>query len=456
MQGEPPDSGGGKGRILARLAGFGALIVGVVLVAFVLFGGDSGTGYKLLFETGGQLVPGNQVLVGGQPIGTVDEIKLTEDAQAEVAITVDEPLHEGTTAVIRATSLSGIANRYVSIAPGANSEPEIPGGTLIPSTETTTPVDIDQLFNTFDRRTRDGLAEFIQGQAVVYTGNEKEANAAYKYLAPGLQSTTRLLEELTRDEQTFSEFLASGSSVLGAIAERRDDLAALTSNANQALGAIAAENEAFDRSLVALPPALRQANTTFVNLRAALGDLTPLIEVTGESTKDLEPFLVSLATVADKSVPVFSDVSKVLHLDGPANDLVDTLGALPGAEKAAANSVPAQIKALDDSQQNIAQLRPYTPDLLAFLGRFGQATSNYDANGHYLRVQPTGINFFNWNSATNVLDPAPTTQQFQEYDNGFFNRCPGGSTQPISGSNPFLDNGALDGICNPSDVPPGP
>ena len=215
MQGEPPDSGGGKGRILARLAGFGALIVGVVLVAFVLFGGDSGTGYKLLFETGGQLVPGNQVLVGGQPIGTVDEIKLTEDAQAEVAITVDEPLHEGTTAVIRATSLSGIANRYVSIAPGANSEPEIPGGTLIPSTETTTPVDIDQLFNTFDRRTRDGLAEFIQGQAVVYTGNEKEANAAYKYLAPGLQSTTRLLEELTRDEQTFSEFLASGSSVLG-------------------------------------------------------------------------------------------------------------------------------------------------------------------------------------------------------------------------------------------------
>ena len=33
-------------------------------------------------------------------------------------ITVDEPLHEGTTAIVRATSLSGIANRYVSLAPG--------------------------------------------------------------------------------------------------------------------------------------------------------------------------------------------------------------------------------------------------------------------------------------------------------------------------------------------------
>ena len=98
VQGERSDNPG-RGRILARVAGVGALLVGVVLVALVLFGGDDGHKYKLLFETGGQLVPGNQVLVGGQPIGTVDDIKLTEDAQAEVEITVDEPLHEGTTAI---------------------------------------------------------------------------------------------------------------------------------------------------------------------------------------------------------------------------------------------------------------------------------------------------------------------------------------------------------------------
>jgi phospholipid/cholesterol/gamma-HCH transport system substrate-binding protein len=444
------------GSVVVRVAVFVAIAAAAVLVVLVLLGGDSGTRYKLLFETGGQLVPGNEVLVGGQPIGTVDDISLTEDAQAQVTINVDQELHEGTTAVIRATSLSGIANRYVSISPGPNSEPAIPADSVIPATQTTTPVDIDQLFNTFDRRTRDGLANFIQGQATVYTGNEKEANQAYKYLAPGIQSTTRLLEELTRDEQTFSEFLASGSSVLGSIAERRDDLASLTSNANQALGAIAAENEAFDRTLVALPPALRQANTTFVNLRAALDDLDPLIAATGESTQELEPFLVKLAKVSDKSVPVFRNVRKVLHLPGPANDLVDTLGALPGAQRRASSSVPAQITALDDSQTQIAQLRAYSPDLLAFLGRFGQASSNYDASGHYLRVQPAGINFFNWNPVTSVLDPAPTSQQFQDFDNGFFNRCPGGSTQPIAGSNPFLDDGALAGVCDPAAVPPGP
>ena len=456
MQGERSDNPG-KGRILARVAGVGALLVGIVLIALVLFGGDKGYAYKLLFETGGQLVPGNQVLVGGQPIGTVDDISLTPNAQAEVKITVDDPLHEGTTAVIRATSLSGIANRYVSIAPGANSEPQIPEDATIPSTQTTSPVDIDQLFDTFNKKTREGLANFIQGQGAVYTDNAKAANKAYKFLAPGLQSTTRLLDELTRDQQTFSDFLVSGSRVLGSIAERRDDLAALTSNANQALGAIAQENDSFDRSLVALPPALRQANTTFVNLRAALDDLDPLIVATGAATQaGLTPFLRKLGTVSDESVPVFKNLGLVLHRDGPANDLVDTLGALPGAQRRASTAIPANIKALDTSQPRIAELRPYTPDLLAFLARFGQATSNYDGNGHYLRVQPTGINLFRWNQTTNVLDPIPTSQQFADFDNGFFDRCPGGSTQPISGSNPFLDDGNLDGFCNPDDTPQGP
>ena len=119
------------------MAGFGALILGVVLVGMVLFGGDSGTSYKLLFETGGQLVPGNQVLVGGQAVGTIDSIKLTEDAQAQVDITVDEPLHEGTTATVRATSLSGIANRYISLSPGPNSNPEIPADSTLTSDRTT-------------------------------------------------------------------------------------------------------------------------------------------------------------------------------------------------------------------------------------------------------------------------------------------------------------------------------
>ena len=57
---------------------------------------------------------------------------------------------------------------------------------------------------------------------------------------------------------------------------------------------------------------------------------------------------------------------------------------------------------------------------------------------------------------TGELAPIPLSQQFSDLQFGIFTRCPGGATQPISGSNPFLDGGNLNGKCDPSDVPPGP
>ncbi|TMK75860.1 MAG: hypothetical protein E6G49_00595, partial [Actinobacteria bacterium] len=57
---------------ISRAAAGGALLVGLVLVLVILFGTSSGRTYHLMFQNGGQLVSGNQVLVAGQPIGSVD------------------------------------------------------------------------------------------------------------------------------------------------------------------------------------------------------------------------------------------------------------------------------------------------------------------------------------------------------------------------------------------------
>ena len=59
----------GRRAWFARVIAGGALLVGFVLVLVVLFGGSSGHKYHLMFENGGQLVNGNQVLVAGQSIG---------------------------------------------------------------------------------------------------------------------------------------------------------------------------------------------------------------------------------------------------------------------------------------------------------------------------------------------------------------------------------------------------
>jgi len=465
------DAGTRGSSTLGRLAAIGALLAALVVVVLLLFGGGSDHSYKLLFETGGQLVPGNEVLVAGQPIGSVDKVDLTDDWQADIEITTDEPLHEGTEAVVRSTSLSGIANRYVSITPGPDSAPALADGSVIAGERTTTPVDLDQLFDALDEPTRAGLQQVIQGFATVYGGAGEQANESYKYLNPGLSSTTRLLEEVTRDQQAFTDFLVDGSKVVTAIASRRNDLSSLVSNANAALGAIASQNEAFDRALVALPPALRQANTTFVNLRATLDDLDPLVETSKTATRDLAPFLRDLRPVTREAVPVFHDLRLVLLRKGRTNDLNDILRDLPKLRKRGSTAIPATINALESSQETVEFARPYIPDLLGWLTKFGQVTAYYDASGHYARVMPANSDLFaydensdlNPTNNTGALEPIPLSQQFSFFQNtpgalGPFLRCPGSVTQPNSGwpnpqDHPFLDNGNLGpDDCDPSDV----
>jgi phospholipid/cholesterol/gamma-HCH transport system substrate-binding protein len=446
---------------IARVIAIAALAAGVLLTTTALFGGDSGHSYKLLFETGGQLVPGNEVLVAGQAIGTVDEIGLTDDGQAEVEVSLDQPLHEGTTAQIRLTSLSGIANRYIALQMGPDSGAELPDGATLAADQTKSPVDLDQLFNTFDHSTRSALQDVFAGQATIYAGREEEANRSYRFLAPGLNSTERLLAELNRDSQAFEEFLVSGSRILGSVAERRNDLSSLTSNANEALGAIARENSALDRTLAAFAPAMRQANTTFVNLRAALDDLDPLVATTAETTEDLTPFLRRLRVVAERAVPVVGDLRDVVDRGGANNDLADALADLPRAAERAGEAVPRALTALNQTQDEVEFARPYTPDLLGFITNVSQISAYYDGSGHYARIQPVGANLFDRNEATGVLEPITAAQQFDGYTAfglGPFTRCPGAATQPIPGSNPFLDDGNLvdDADCDDDDVIPGP
>jgi phospholipid/cholesterol/gamma-HCH transport system substrate-binding protein len=440
--------------VASRVLAVGALVAVALLVTLLLMGGGNGHKYKLLFQSGGQLVKGNQVLIGGSPVGSVDDIKLTENNQAEVDITVDQPLHEGSTAVIRATSLSGVANHYVSITAGPNNAPELPDDATLTAASTTTPVDLDQLFDTFNGRARKSLRQLIQGFANSYVGKGPQANRTYKYFAPSLSATDRVLKELNRDEGVFTNFIVNGARVFTGVSERSNDLSGLITNTNQALGAIARQNTAFDRALTVLPPTLRQANTTFVNLRAALNDLDPLVNTSKVATRNLDPFLRDLRPVVRRSVPVFTDLRKVVTLPGPHNDLAESIKALPKVEPKARRAFRATVSASNASLPVIRFARAYAPDFLGAFTALGQVTAYYDANGHFARVQPANANLFA--NVGGTLEPIPPSEQFSNLNFRIYKRCPGGSTQPIAGSNPFTDNGNLAGACNTGDVPPGP
>jgi len=457
--GEERGPAASRGTTPARIATIAALAIAVVVLAVILLGGSSGHKYTLVFQNAGQLVPDNQVLIGGSPAGTVESIGLTDDNLAEVHVSVDQELHEGTTAAIRATSLSGVANHYVSISPGPNSNDALEDGAQLGLDSTTTPVDIDQFFNTFPPRVRQGLQNFIRGNAAIYSGQGENANDSYKYFGSALNRAGAFAQELNADSRLLSRFIVSSSRLTTAVAGRGEQLSSAVSNASTAFNAIAQETAAFDATLRRLPPVFRQANTTFVNLRAALDDIEPLIDTAKPATKDLAPFLAELRPVFQKLVPFTRDLRLTVNKPGKANDTADLLAVLPKVQDLTSSAFPHSEQAISDFQPNLNFIRAYTPDLFNAFSKLGQVAGYYDGNGHYVRASTAGLNLFRYNEGNSELEPIDKSEQFDAFGSPDTpRRCPGGATQPAAdGSNPFVGGGSVDpSECDPSDVPPGP
>ena len=445
---------------VARAVAGAALALAVAFVVWLLlFRGDGGTEYTLLFQNAGQLVRDDDVQVGGRRIGSVREIELTDDNQAAVKITVQEPyapLREGTQAVIRLTSLSGIANRYVALTPAPGDARELDEGATLSAESTTDVVDLDQIFNTLDERTRGDLAGVIKGFAAQYEGKGDEAGESAKYFNPVLSSSRQLVQQVTEDEAALTRFLVNSSRAVTTIAERRDDLADLVGNANRTAAAIGEENAALARALGLLPTTLRRANTTFVNLRATLDDLDVLVAESKPATRDLAPFLRELRPLVRAARPTIRDLRLLVRRPGTDNDLVEATRKMPALERAATPAFRNGRQALARAQPVLEFARPYTPEFVGWLRDFGQGSSNYDANGHYARIQPM-FNAFQFadNPAGGLLTPVPPANRMDGVETGVIRRCPGAATQrPADGSAPFTDGGDLD--CDPSLALPGP
>ena len=458
------------GRRIGRVIAIAALAVAAAVVAFVVLSGP-GSDYvvKARFTNASQLVRGNDVQVAGVPIGKVEDIELTADGGADVELVIGDeqytPLRKGTQAVIRLTSLSGVANRYVDLMMPSGDPPEIPNGGQLPSTETTSAVDLDQLLNMLDRKTRQDLQGVVQGFGKQIDGRAEAANRGWLYLNPNLAATSRLFEELSYDKKAFEDFVVASSKLVTDVGAKRDDLAGLVDNFATFTTAVGRRRAELADAISQLPPFMRRANSTFVNLRAALDDLRPLVEESKPVARRLRPFFAELRPLARDARPTFRRLSKLIRRAGDDNDLVElTRGNVPVRDVAMreveANgerrqgAFPATTSALLKSIEPLGFARPYAVDLTGWFDDFGHS-GTYDALGGRSRVG-TYINAFA--QIGGVLRPlpvplrddaaAPVTARDQR------NRCAGAAEFPApDGSNPYKPS--PDYNCDPSQTLPG-
>jgi phospholipid/cholesterol/gamma-HCH transport system substrate-binding protein len=453
--GGPPPAGRARSSSpgIGRLLAVGALAVVVLIVAYLLFAGGGGATYKLEFAEGDQLVRGDQVQVGGVPVGSIKNITLTSDFKALITVHVDSsltPLHQGTTASVRVPSLTSIANRYIALSPGPNNEPTLPAGTTLPTTATHGVVDLDQLFNTFNPKTRKGLQELLQGSAEQYVGAGKDFSVAVRYFGPSLSSASHLFSELDREQSTLTSFLVESAKAVDTIGARSEALTDLIGNTDTTFQAVGTRQTSLARALHQLPLALRAGNRTFAEVPSTFAALTKLVNVSKPDQKELPLFFSRLRSLVEPATPVVRNFGLAFNRPGANNDFTDAIRALPALTQALSTSSPDGVTAEKESVPTTAPFGPYSPDLQGFIRDFGEAAGYYDANGHYARAAPVFDDFAL--GANNTLTPVTPQQGLAGLQTGQLRRCPGAATQPAAdGSSPFIDSALLG--CDPSETP---
>jgi phospholipid/cholesterol/gamma-HCH transport system substrate-binding protein len=492
---------------IGRIAAVVALAIAVVAVVSLLTGNGEDYEVTAEFENASQLVGGEQVVVGGVAAGSVKEIELGPNGQALVTFTVDDdyaPLREGTKATIRSYSLSGIANRQVQLTlpPDGEDGGEIENGGTLTQRETISEVDLDEVFNTLDPKTVKDFKRVIQGFEISYEGIGRQANRGLRYFNPFLSTSRRVLSELSADDRALERLVVDTSNLSGALAERAPDISALVGNLNLMMNAIGDRKQRLARAIELLPNFMREANTTFVNLRAALDDVDPLVAASKPAARKLRPFLAELRAAARDAVPTIRDLQKTIRKKKPDNDLVDLLRLQPALARSAVGSGspdcgddPADTSELakaadDDTTQGsfgetvcavinstpaLSALRAYTPEIVGWFDGYSHVGAN-DALGAMARIAATfnaftpsltGLPVINILDLPGLIDTVLDEAGFEaSLTKGAIARCPGANERPLGAADPsddsvpFTDNGALtDGVppdCDPSVVLPGP
>lgn len=432
-----------QGRVLAGAA----LMAAVIAAAYALLGGSDPYELRLRFDNAGQLVKGNVVTVGGLPVGTVSKIALTDANQAEVTIDVTEdrftPLHRGTRADVRISSLSSVANRTVALEPGPTSEPRLPSGTTIPATATSTPVEIDQVVSTLDQQSRSDLQSLIHGSAELYRGHASDANRTLAALNPAVGQTAGMLDQLARDQAAFRGVIVDTAAIMTTLDQQRAGLDGLLGGASRLTAELASRTASIDGLLRRSPAGVRDLGSLFALYTRTFDRLRPDARLLSAATPQADEAVRRLQPTLRDAVPALADARPLVV------SLAEILRGTPGLRRSGVPALERTSSAVAAAMPIVRGALPYFPDVIqgAIGGFGGQTAAGYDANGNYIRIAPE--------VGTLALEGAQTAAGLVNTggsgpSRGNVNRCPGGAASADDKTSPFAVEQTG---CDPSQTP---
>lgn len=275
---------------------------------------------KFVVQNANLLAPRSAVRIAGVDVGQVDKIERYRNTKlALVTMRIDDngrPLHTDATIKIR-PRLFLEGNFYVDLQPGTPHAPELKDGGMIPITQTSRPVQLDQILTSLQAPARTSLRRALHGfgQALDsrdHPGQETGAQAlnnTFKTSPQSLRDSALVGQALVGPSgHDLSRTIAGFARAARAVSSNEGDATRLIRDFNLTMAALAARSPALERTVALLGPTAASARRGFTSLNAALPatrrlarDLIPGVEATPAVIAAAAPWIAQTGPLLGKA-----------------------------------------------------------------------------------------------------------------------------------------------------------
>jgi virulence factor Mce-like protein len=315
----------------------GAVTVLVVIVAvFLAYNANNGLPFvstynlKARVPNADALVKGNEVRIGGVRVGVVKKVVPVPvgngEYAAELSLSLDksaEPLPVDSTIMVRPKSALGL--KFLQITPG-DSKRGFKAGERIPvSSAHPEPVDIDQFFDMFDKRTRQAIRQNLAGFGNALAGRGPQLNEALGALRQAVTSGQPVLRKIVEPSTDFAGFWRALEDLSATVAPVAETQASMFAALDRTFAAFARVSRPFiQETIEKSPPTLDTANADLPVLRPFLRDSARFFTALQPGARALGETSPVIAASLHAGVPVLK-ASPVLNaqLQPTAEALVD-------------------------------------------------------------------------------------------------------------------------------------
>ena len=285
---------------LAIIAVFALSCLGLLLFLWLSFGGSipleaKGYRFSIIVPQAEQLATQADVRISGVDVGTVVALAPTSNGATAATIQLQPryaPARADMRAILRAKSLLG--ETYVELTPGSRGAPAIPEGGTLGAAQVSQSVQLDEIYRTFDPRTRAALQAWLQASAAGLNGQGAALNAALGELDPFVADLQAVTATLQSQHGAVGALVSNTGIVFDSLTQRAHQLRGLVSGAQATFGATAAAGPQLAATFSTLPTFEQRSQTAFARLDQFASDGSPLLTQLAPAEQALTPTVQGL------------------------------------------------------------------------------------------------------------------------------------------------------------------